>query len=73
MFAGDTMVKNPRITTFIFITLILIYIGLIGLILANDENDIISICLITMIMFILGGCVYKASFEYKKDNKNILE
>lgn len=63
------MLKNPRIIIFIVITLILMYIGIIGLILLDDKTKIISICLITMIMFILLGCIYKAILEYKNDTK----
>jgi|GEM_PF-6473387 len=67
------MIKNPRIIVLIFITLILMYIGVIGLILINNGHDIISICLVTIIMFVFVGCIYKGLFEYKKDNKNILK
>lgn len=72
MFAGDNMIKNPRIIIFIFVTLILMYIGIIGLILLNNHNDLISICLITITMFILAGCIYKSIYENKKDiEKNL--
>ncbi len=65
------MARNKMIITFIVIVLILMYISVIGLILINNEHDVISICLVTIIMLIFAGCVYKGLFEYKKDNENI--
>lgn len=69
MFAGEIMIRNSGVIIFMFIVLILIYIGFIGLILINDGNDLISISLITVIMFILIGCLCKAVFEFKENNK----
>ena len=69
MFVGDIMLKNSRITIFIFITLIFMYIGVIGMILVDGGHDLISIFLVTIIMFVFAGCLYKAIFEYKKDTK----
>lgn len=63
------MIKNPMITIFIFITLILMYIGVIGMILVDDGHDLISIFLVTIIMFVFTGCIYKAIFEYKRETK----
>lgn len=71
MLTGDTMARNKIIITFIVIALALMYIGVIGLILIDNEYDMFSICLVTIIMFIFAGCVYKGLFEYKKDNENI--
>jgi len=67
MFIGGSMIRQVRITIFIYITLILMYIGVTGLILLNDEHDLTSIILVTMILFILAGCVYKAVFENRKN------
>ena len=49
------------------------YIDIIGLILIDNKQDIISVILATTIMFIFAGCIFKGLFEYKKNNKSVLK
>ena len=48
-----------KLNIFILIFFILCYLGVIALILTNNAFDILSICLITIIIFLIVSIFYK--------------
>lgn len=48
-----------KLNIFILIMFILCYLGVIALILTNNVFDILSICLITIIIFLIVSIFYK--------------
>ncbi len=69
MLIGDGMIKNIRIVIFIFIAIMLMYIGVVGLVLINGVNDLVCLFLVSTVMFIFAGCIYKAVLESAGDTK----